>query len=233
MGGRIATSCLKRNSLGQHKATASLDASRFLVSPAGASALRPASSSGVPLVESAQSEQPNAVAGFGLSILPRPLSRKGTGYFSVDVDEETSLSQATSAIQSLDMGATCSHHKETSSSNSILDETDSIRRINSTSEFTKHKEKDGKPRWLSQLKDWVSVSEPPVQALKQYKKGICENATIALDDPHPNAKLHLPIGTLFRDAKLAGREPDPELTNPKEMGRREKLQEICPYQGSK
>ncbi|KAK8056683.1 hypothetical protein PG993_001910 [Apiospora rasikravindrae] len=44
------------------------------------------------------------------------------------------------------------------------------KRGNSTSEVDKRKGKEGKGRWLSQLKEWVSVSEPSTQALKQHKR---------------------------------------------------------------
>lgn len=38
------------------------------------------------------------------------------------------------------------------------------------SELSKEKGKEGKSRWLSQLKEWVSVSEPSTQALKNIRK---------------------------------------------------------------
>lgn len=76
---------------------------------------------------------------------------------------------------------------------------------------SKSKSKDSKGRWLSQLKDWVSTSEPSSQALKQHKKDTYRKAGVALDDPQANAKLHVPIGELPENAiKPAGRGPDPE-----------------------
>lgn len=76
---------------------------------------------------------------------------------------------------------------------------------------SKSKSKDSKGRWLSQLKDWVSTSEPSSQALKQHKKETYKRAGVSLDDPQANAKLHVPIGELPETAiKPAGRGPDPE-----------------------
>ena len=76
---------------------------------------------------------------------------------------------------------------------------------------SKSKSKEGKGRWLSQLKDWVSTSEPSSQALKQHKKDTFKKAGVALDDPQATAKLHAPIGELPEEAiKPAGRGPDPE-----------------------
>ncbi|KAI0200099.1 hypothetical protein F4808DRAFT_177831 [Astrocystis sublimbata] len=75
----------------------------------------------------------------------------------------------------------------------------------------KTKGKEGKSRWFSQLKEWVSVSEPSTQALKTYKKDTYKRAGVALDDPLANAKLHLPVASLPPNAiKPGGRGPDPE-----------------------
>ncbi|KAK7951846.1 uncharacterized protein PG986_007574 [Apiospora aurea] len=85
------------------------------------------------------------------------------------------------------------------------------KRGNSTSEVDKRKAKEGKGRWLSQLKEWVSVSEPSTQALKQHKKDTYKQAGIALDDPQAGAKLHIPTTTLPPNAiKPSGRGPEPE-----------------------
>jgi hypothetical protein len=66
-------------------------------------------------------------------------------------------------------------------------------------------------RWLSQIKDWASVSEPSTQALKQHKRETFKRAGIALDDPRAGAKLHIPVSSLPPEAiRPAGRGPDPE-----------------------
>ncbi|KAK8049153.1 hypothetical protein PG994_010883 [Apiospora phragmitis] len=84
-------------------------------------------------------------------------------------------------------------------------------RGNSTSEVDKRKGKEGKGRWLTQLKEWVSVSEPSTQAFKQHRKGTYQRAGIALDDPRAGAKLHIPTTTLPSNAiKPSGRGPEPE-----------------------
>ncbi|KAI0486239.1 hypothetical protein F4859DRAFT_469606 [Xylaria cf. heliscus] len=79
------------------------------------------------------------------------------------------------------------------------------------SELHKGKGKEGKSRWLSQLKEWVSVSEPSTRALEDYRKKTYKKAGIALDDPLANAKLHLPVTSIPRDAiQPGGRGPEPE-----------------------
>ena len=85
------------------------------------------------------------------------------------------------------------------------------KRGNSTSEVDKRKGKEGKGRWLSQLKEWVSVSEPSTQALKQHKRDTYKRAGIAMDDPRAGAKLHIPTTTLPSNAiKPSGCGPEPE-----------------------
>ncbi|KAI1143414.1 hypothetical protein F5Y05DRAFT_152443 [Hypoxylon sp. FL0543] len=129
-------------------------------------------------------------------------------------------------MKSLEMGST--HHRKTSygqpgSSNDVVQDNGKNNRNCSGTESAKHKGKEGKHGWLSQLKDWVSVSEPSSQALQQYKKDTYGKAQIALDDPKANAKLHSPIGTLPPDAiKPAGRGPDPEEIALRQIEQRKK-----------
>ncbi|KAI0555382.1 hypothetical protein F4679DRAFT_166446 [Xylaria curta] len=79
------------------------------------------------------------------------------------------------------------------------------------SELRKGKEKEKKSRWFSQLKEWISVTEPSTEALKNYKKDTFKKAGITLNDPLANAKLHLPVASIPRDAiKPGGRGPEPE-----------------------
>ncbi|ORY60153.1 uncharacterized protein BCR38DRAFT_55023 [Pseudomassariella vexata] len=85
-------------------------------------------------------------------------------------------------------------------------------RRNSTTESDKRTSKDSKSgRWLTHIKDWVTVSEPSTQALKQHKKDTYKRAGIALSDPQANAKLHIPVATLPPEAiKPCGPGPEPE-----------------------
>lgn len=86
------------------------------------------------------------------------------------------------------------------------------RRWNSrASESNKTKGKEGRHKWFSQLKEWISVSEPSTQALRNYKKDTYTKAGIALGDPLASAKLHLPAASLPPDAiKPGGRGLEPE-----------------------
>lgn len=71
--------------------------------------------------------------------------------------------------------------------------------------------KEGKGRWFSQIKDWVSISEPSNQALKNYKKEAFRRAGTTPEDPRATAKLHIATATLPPEAiKPSGPGPDPE-----------------------
>ncbi|KAI1459001.1 hypothetical protein F4805DRAFT_473693 [Annulohypoxylon moriforme] len=214
---------LKRNSLGQHKAAISLDASRLMVSPSD-SPDRPASSSGVPLIDTRlRSPSPTLKPKSSPSLLPR----EDTIDFSADPEEESLILQTTASMKSLEMGSDRRGkpgYGYFGSNQNALEDGSSRKRADTVPDSVKHKKGDGKHRWLSQLKEWVSVSEPSTQALKQYKKETYEKAHIALDDPQANAKLHLPIGTLPQDAiKPAGRGPDPEEIAMKQTEQRKKM----------
>ncbi|KAI0842065.1 hypothetical protein F5Y06DRAFT_292887 [Hypoxylon sp. FL0890] len=217
------TSRLKRTSLGQHKSAASFDTSHILLLPS-TDPDRPASSSGVTIVDT-KFKSPSRTAGSGPS--PLLLPQGSIDDILANTNEERLVSEATTAIKSLEMGS--SHHRKTSygqpglSTNAVQDN-GSRKRNDSVTESAKHKGKEGKQGWLSQLKDWVSVSEPSTQALKQYKKDTYSKAQIALDDPEANAKLHSPIGTLPPDViKPAGRGPDPEEIAMKQMEQKRKI----------
>ncbi|KAI2467694.1 hypothetical protein F4781DRAFT_444031 [Annulohypoxylon bovei var. microspora] len=219
----IVTSRLKRNSLGQHKAALSLDASRLLILPSGIPD-RPASSSGVPLIDT-RLRSPSPILGPEPS--PLSLPRENTVDFSADPEEESLILQTTASIKSLGMDSD-RHGKPlysySGSNRNALEDTSGRKRNDAIADSAKHKRSEGKHHWFSQLKGWVSVSEPSAQALKQYKKDAYEKAHIALDDPQANAKLHLPIGTLPQDAiKPAGRGPDPEDISMKQTEQRKKM----------
>ncbi|KAK5628105.1 hypothetical protein RRF57_003820 [Xylaria bambusicola] len=75
----------------------------------------------------------------------------------------------------------------------------------------KRRGKTGRNQWFSQLKEWISVSEPSTQALIKYKKETYNKAGISLNDPLANAKLHLPVASLPPEAiKPGGRGLEPE-----------------------
>ncbi|KAI1863830.1 uncharacterized protein JN550_009328 [Neoarthrinium moseri] len=103
-----------------------------------------------------------------------------------------------------------SRRKSASQSSCTLSSSSSsgISRGNSTAEAEDRKTKG---RWLSQIKDWVSTSEPSKQALKNYKKDAYKRAGISPNDPRAGAKLHIPAATLPAEAiKPSGPGPDPE-----------------------
>ncbi len=96
---------------------------------------------------------------------------------------------------------------------------------------SKHSAKNGKSSWLSQLKGWISVSEPSYRALKQHKKDGYKRSTIPFDDPRANIKLSLPIDTLPPEAiKPPGWGTDPEEVIMNTSEQRKKLRQS--YNGS-
>ncbi|KAI0008049.1 hypothetical protein F4779DRAFT_619046 [Xylariaceae sp. FL0662B] len=205
--GDVVPQKLKRSSLCQHKVAASFDASQLIVLPF-TSPSRPMSSSGVPLVDT-RFKRPTSK-----SKLQFPLPQESKGDFSTHF-KEVLVSPVSTSMQLVDMdpvqGETASY-SPSGLGNDTSGSWERTRRHNdSTSESRKHKGKDGKSRWFSQLKDWISVSEPSSQAFKHYKKDTYRKAGIALDDPQANAKLHLPVGALPPNAiKPAGPGSDPE-----------------------
>lgn len=74
----------------------------------------------------------------------------------------------------------------------------------------KSRSKSGKPRWLGQVKDWLSVSEPSAQAFKEQKRSTYRKHGIDLKDPQAAAKMHLPIEKVPANAITSTRGPSPE-----------------------
>ncbi|KAF5675033.1 hypothetical protein FHETE_2784 [Fusarium heterosporum] len=72
------------------------------------------------------------------------------------------------------------------------------------------KSKKGKSRWIHQVKDWLSVSEPSAQAMKEQKKNTFRRHGIDMKDPQAAAKLHLPIEKIPKNAITSTRGPSPE-----------------------
>lgn len=86
------------------------------------------------------------------------------------------------------------------------------------------KSKTGKPRWFSQVKDWLSVSEPSALAMKEQKKNTFKKHGIDMKDPRAAVKLHLPIGKIPEDAITSTRGPSPEKAHERARQQRETAQ---------
>ncbi|VUC20555.1 unnamed protein product [Clonostachys rosea] len=71
-------------------------------------------------------------------------------------------------------------------------------------------ERPGKSRWLNQVKDWLSVSEPSAQAMKEQKDKTYKKFGVDAKDPRAAAKLHLPIGKIPPGATTSTAGPTPE-----------------------
>ncbi|KAI0432957.1 hypothetical protein F5Y09DRAFT_352698 [Xylaria sp. FL1042] len=226
------TTRLKRNSLGHHKTSSSFDASRFLARRPS-SLERPISSSGVPLIDTRLTHYADTTTNPGASL---PFSAgELIEEFSTNPEEVALISYALSG--SYTMGT---EPRDSRSNSQGLHVAPNSQRLSGewqcggrASESHKHKEKEGKSRWFSQLKEWVSISEPSTQALKNYKKDTYNKAGIALDDPLANAKLHLPVASLPPDAiKPGGRGPEPEEMIIRKAIQRKQARELLPLMGT-
>ncbi|KAF9774669.1 hypothetical protein IL306_007300 [Fusarium sp. DS 682] len=82
-------------------------------------------------------------------------------------------------------------------------------RISMSSTDTRKSKKE-KSRWFTQVKDWLSVSEPSAQAMKEQKRNAYRRHNIDMKDPRAAVKMHLPIGKIPDDAITSTRGPDPE-----------------------
>ncbi|KAI0594337.1 hypothetical protein F4775DRAFT_574315 [Biscogniauxia sp. FL1348] len=204
---------LKRNSLGQHKTTSSLNTSHFIYLPY-TGLERPVSSSGIPLIDTRLKHSSSTSR---VSHSPLAIPQEGLQDFSAGLKEELRIVEVASGQKSLQTDST--HRKVTSHSQlgAATDASGNIgarKRSISVSEPAKSRGKLGKSRWLSQLKDWVSISEPSDQALKHYPQGTHQKPGAALDDPRANAKLH-PLGaTLPSDVS----KPEGLASNRVEVG---------------
>ncbi|KAK7228624.1 hypothetical protein V2G26_000794 [Clonostachys chloroleuca] len=67
-----------------------------------------------------------------------------------------------------------------------------------------------KPQWLNQIKDWLSVSEPSAQAMKEQRDKTFQKFGVDAKDPRAAAKLHLPIGKIPPGATTSTAGPTPE-----------------------
>jgi hypothetical protein len=99
---------------------------------------------------------------------------------------------------------------------------------------SKHKSKSSKGKILGKVSDWVSTSEPSLQALKRYRSDTFHKAGISVNDPNANAKLHVPIGEIPSDAiKPTGRGPEPEEVALKKADMRRQMRSLQHPSGSR
>ncbi|TFB04520.1 hypothetical protein CCMA1212_003593 [Trichoderma ghanense] len=75
-----------------------------------------------------------------------------------------------------------------------------------------------RPRWMSQVKNWLATSEPSAQAMKGQKKDAFKKHGIDFNDPLAAAKMHSPMGKVPADAVTSTSGPTPEQAL-KEKGR--------------
>lgn len=79
------------------------------------------------------------------------------------------------------------------------------------SEYTVSTREDKKrPKWMSQVKDWLATSEPSAQAMRDKKKDTFKKHGIDLKDPKAAAKMHSPMGKVPIHAVTSTSGPTPE-----------------------
>ncbi|KAL7894774.1 hypothetical protein HDV63DRAFT_152264 [Trichoderma sp. SZMC 28014] len=79
------------------------------------------------------------------------------------------------------------------------------------SDYTVSTREDKKrPRWMSQVKNWLATSEPSVKAMRNQKKDAFKKEGIDPKDPKAAAKLHSPMGKVPIDAVTSTSGPTPE-----------------------
>ncbi|KAI1132079.1 hypothetical protein F5Y10DRAFT_284579 [Nemania abortiva] len=227
------TARLKRNSFGHYykASSSSFDTSRLLARQSN-SLERPMSSSGVPLIYTSLTRSSSTAARTIVS--PLSFQADTTDGISANSEKSAFTSSTKSDLHVVEMDPFSSrsspqgqHHAENQSGNQQRNG------HASDSHKPKGKGKEGKARWLSQLKEWVAVSEPSTQALRNYKKDTYKKAGVALDDPLANAKLHLPVASLPPDAiKPGGRGPGPEKIALQRAMQRKKALESLPMAGT-
>ncbi|KAI0508404.1 hypothetical protein F5B22DRAFT_638771 [Xylaria bambusicola] len=228
---RNSTTKLRRSSLGHHKTSSSFDASRLLTR--SGSLERPMSSSGIPLVDTRLARSTNE------TIEPSEHPAFPTGNITEGTlhspEKATPVPYDLSDAYIISMDSPNSgdsapgRHRIGPGSKELSEDR---KCEDGASKSHKPRGKEGRKRWFSQLKEWISVSEPSTQALIKYKKETYHKAGIALNDPLANAKLHLPVASLPPEAiKPGGRGPEPEEVVLQKAIQRKKAQ-TGPSQGS-
>ncbi|KAI0104809.1 hypothetical protein GGR51DRAFT_560809 [Nemania sp. FL0031] len=223
------TARLKRNSLGHHKASSSLDTSRLLTRQPG-SVDRPISSSDAPLTYIGLTRSSSTVA----RTIVSPFSFPGDNIEGIlaDFEEPILTSDAQFGLHGVRMGSFDSQNSPRRPHQAEGLSGDQQNGHASETQKTKVKGKEGKARWISQFKEWVSVSEPSTQALRNYKKDTYKKAGIALDDPQASAKLHLPVASLPPGViKPGGRGPEPEEIASRRATQRKRALKSLPMAG--
>ena len=67
-----------------------------------------------------------------------------------------------------------------------------------------------KPRWLSSVKDWLSVSEPSAQAMKEQKQQAHRRFPVNPRDPKASSTMHLSTSKIPQGAVKSTSGPSPE-----------------------
>ncbi|KAL7914752.1 hypothetical protein GGI35DRAFT_474471 [Trichoderma velutinum] len=106
-------------------------------------------------------------------------------------------------------GATSSGSRSRNTSQSRGEYDPSLSSEEPRSVYTTMPEKK-RPRWMSQVKNWLATNEPSAQAMRDQKKDAFKKHGIDVKDPQAAAKMHSPLGKLPLDAITSTSGPTPE-----------------------
>ncbi|KAI2638178.1 hypothetical protein GGS21DRAFT_488878 [Xylaria nigripes] len=225
------TAKLKRSSIGHRKSSSLFDTTRLLARrPANIE--RPMSSSGVPLIDTRFAHvvnttvepcfSPSFLVGFAVDDSSSDQEKDNTIVLNPK-GTEIGMAKSRDSVQNMHGAAP-----------SITGLADGHSYKGRAMGSPTHGQREGKSRWFFQLKEWVSVTEPSTQALKDFKKDTYKRAGIALDDPMANAKLHLPVASLPPNViKPGGRGPEPEeIARQRAMQRKKTPELMLPLGGT-
>ncbi|KAK0383338.1 hypothetical protein NLU13_9251 [Sarocladium strictum] len=121
-----------------------------------------------------------------------------SGPVSPDPSNASGTSRATSSF---------THNKTATSSYFDLD---SSRKPQNHGDESSKNTKGKKPRWMNQVKDWLSTAEPSAQAMKEQRRSTFKKHGIAPDDPRAAAKLHVSMERVPAGATTSTSGPTPE-----------------------
>ena len=95
--------------------------------------------------------------------------------------------------------------------------------------FDDDKTRPRTPRWFTHVKEWLAVSEPSAQAMKDQKRTIYKKHGVDPNSPQAAAqaaaKMHVPIGQVPEGVVTSTRGPSPEKAYKQRMERQKKLRQ--------
>lgn len=98
---------------------------------------------------------------------------------------------------------------------------DELRVQNTETRAAQSHNRGSKMRWFSQVKDWLSVSEPSADAMKAQQLKTAKRHGVDTKDPKAVSKLHAPSGKLPPNVTTSTAGPSPEKALKKALKERQ------------